>query len=64
MMKKVEAIIRVSKLDGIRDALAQIGVSGIAVETHLSKLKIAVIVPEEITPQVVNTIECAARQPN
>jgi nitrogen regulatory protein PII len=63
-MKHVEAIIRASKLDGMRDDLAEIGVSGIAVEPHLSKLKIAMIGPAEITPQVVNTIECAARQSN
>ena len=59
-MKKVEAIIRASKLDSVRDALAQIGVGDIAVEPHLSRLKIGVIVADEITPQVVNTIESAA----
>jgi nitrogen regulatory protein PII len=61
-MKKVEAIIRASKLDSVRDALAQIGVGNVAVEPHLSKLKIGVIVSDEISPQVVNTIESAARQ--
>ena len=61
-MKKVEAIIRASKLDRVRDALAQIGVGNLAVEPHLSRLKIGVIVADEITPQVVNTIESAARR--
>jgi nitrogen regulatory protein PII len=61
-MKKVEAIIGASKLDGVRDALAQIGVADVAVEPYLSKLKIGVIVSDEITPQVVNTIESAARR--
>jgi nitrogen regulatory protein PII len=61
-MKKVEAIIGASKLDGVRDALAQIGVGNVAVEPYLSKLKIGVIVSDEITPQVVNTIESAARR--
>ena len=61
-MKKVEAIIRTSKLDSVRDALAHIGVSDVAVIPHLSRLKIGVIVPDEITPQVVSTIESAARQ--
>jgi nitrogen regulatory protein PII len=61
-MKKVEAIIRASKLGGVKDALAHIGVRDVAVEPHLSGLKIAVIVSDEITSQVVNTIESAARQ--
>jgi nitrogen regulatory protein PII len=61
-MKKVEAIIRASKLDSVRDALAQIGVGNVVVEAHLSKLKIGVIVSDETTPQVVHTIESAARQ--
>jgi nitrogen regulatory protein PII len=61
VMKKVEAIIRVSKLEGVRDALSQIGVRDVAVESYFSKLKIGVIVSDEITPQVVNTIESARR---
>ncbi len=62
-MKKVEAIIRESKLEGVKDALAHIGVRDVAVEPHLSSgLKIAVIVSDEITSQVVSTIESAARQ--
>ena len=59
-MKKVEAIIRASKLDSVRDALAQIGVGDVAVKRDLSKVKIGVVVSDEITPQVVNTIESAA----
>jgi nitrogen regulatory protein PII len=60
-MKRVEAIIGPSKLPTLRDALAQIGVSDIAVEPHQSKIKIAVVVAAEITQQVVHTIESAAR---
>jgi nitrogen regulatory protein PII len=62
-MKKVEAIIRASKLDSIREALAQIGVGAVAVEPYLSKLKIGVIVADEMTTEVVNVIEYAARRP-
>jgi nitrogen regulatory protein PII len=35
-MKKVEAIIRASKLEGVKNALAHIGVRDVAVEPHLS----------------------------
>ena len=59
-MKKVEAIIRASKLDSVRDALAQIGVGDVAVKRDLSKVKIGVVVSDEITPQVVSTIKFAA----
>jgi nitrogen regulatory protein PII len=61
-MKKVEAIIQASKLDNVKDALAQIGVGSVAVEPRLPRVKIGVIVPDEITQQVVNAIESAARQ--
>jgi len=61
-MKKVEAIIRASKLDSVRDALAQIGVGDVAVKRDLSKVKIGVVVSDEITPQVVSTIKFAARR--
>jgi nitrogen regulatory protein PII len=62
-MKKIEAIIRASKLDGVRDALAQIRVGDLTVEQDLSgaQKKIGVIVSEELVPQAVNTIESAAR---
>jgi nitrogen regulatory protein PII len=60
-MKRVEAIIRPAKLASVRDALDQIGVGNLQVELHSSKLKIAVVVSAEITPQVVRTIESAAR---
>jgi len=61
-MKKVEAIIRASKLDSVRDALAQIGVGDVAVKRDLSKVKIGVVVSDEITPEVVSTIKFAARR--
>jgi hypothetical protein len=60
-MKKVEAVISGSKLGSVRAALAPIGITQIA-QTPLarqSKLKIGVIVPEEITSVVVRAIESA-----
>jgi nitrogen regulatory protein PII len=60
-MKKVEAIIRESKLANVRDALALIGVGDIALEPYRSKLKIAIVVAADITQQVVHTIESAGR---
>ena len=60
-MKKVEAIIRASKLSRVRDALARIDVGNVAVKRDVSKVRIGVIVSDEIAPQVVSTIESAAR---
>jgi DNA-directed RNA polymerase specialized sigma24 family protein len=62
LMKRVEAIIKPSKLATVRDALAQIGVGEIAVEPASSKVKIGVIVSDENAPQVVSTIELAVRR--
>jgi nitrogen regulatory protein PII len=61
-VKRVEAIIKPSKLATVRDALAQIGVSEVALEPALSKLKIGVVVSDENVPQVVSTIELAVRR--
>jgi len=60
-MKKVEAIFRESKLAGVRDALIKLGVGDISVEPRSPKVKIGVIVADEIAPRVVSTIESAAR---
>ena len=60
-MKRIEAIIKPSKLPAVRDALAEVGVAGIVVEQHRPKLKIAVVVANEKTQQVARAIEGAAR---
>lgn len=60
-MKRVEAIFKPSKLPAVRDALDQIGVAEIVVEQHRPKVKIAVVVANGLTQQVVRTIESAAR---
>ncbi|HXW84641.1 MAG TPA: hypothetical protein VEJ86_09580 [Candidatus Binataceae bacterium] len=60
-MKKVEAIIRESRLNGVRAALARIGVGISAIEPTRSRLKIGVIVEDELVPTVVNTLEGAGR---
>jgi len=64
-MKKVEAIIKPFKLDEVKEALSSIGVQGLTVSdvkgAGRPKLKIAIVVSDEQVPQVVETIECAAR---
>jgi nitrogen regulatory protein PII len=60
-MKKIEAIIRPSKLDAVRDALSQIGVISLTVEALAAKLKIAVVAADGLTSDVVHAIESAAR---
>ena len=65
LMKKIEAIIRPLKLDEVRDALSSIGVQGLAVSEvqrlGRPKLKLAIIVSEELVALAVETIESAAR---
>jgi nitrogen regulatory protein P-II 1 len=65
LMKKIEAIIKPLKLDKVRDALSSIGVHGLAVSEvrgiGLPKLKLAIIVADELVAQAVETIEIAAR---
>lgn len=64
-MKKVEAIIRPFKLDRVKEALAGIGVHGLTVSEVQGfghpKVKLGIIVSDELTAQVVETIERAAR---
>jgi len=64
-MKKVEAIIKPFKLDEVKEALSSIGVRGLTVSdvkrSGPPKLKLAIVVSDELVPQVVETIECAAR---
>lgn len=60
-MKKVEAVIRETKFSRVSDALRKLGINDISIEPTPPKLKIAVIVQDEMTSQVVSTIEAAAR---
>ncbi|MFP3874869.1 MAG: P-II family nitrogen regulator [Thiohalophilus sp.] len=82
-MKKVEAIIKPFKLDDVRQALSEIGVSGMTatevkgfgrqkghtelyrgaeyVIDFLPKVKIEVVVADELVDQSVETITNAAR---
>jgi nitrogen regulatory protein P-II 1 len=65
LMKKIEAIIKPLKLDRVREALSRIGVQGLAVSEVRGlgrpKLKLAIIVADELVAQAVETIESAAR---
>jgi nitrogen regulatory protein P-II 1 len=82
-MKKIEAIIRPSRLDEVKDALTSAGASGMTVTEvkgfgrqkghkelyrgaeyvvdFLPKLKIEVVVAEEIVARVIDAIERSAR---
>jgi nitrogen regulatory protein PII len=82
-MKKIEAIIRPSRLDEVKEALTSAGVSGLTVTEvkgfgrqkghkelyrgaeyvvdFLPKVKIEVVVPEEIVAQVIDAVERSAR---
>jgi len=56
-MKKIEAIIRPSRLDDVKAALAGIGVQGLTV----SKLRLEIVVADELAGRVAETIERAGR---
>ena len=82
-MKKLEAIIRPSKLEEVKEALTSVGVSGMTVievkgfgrqrghkELYrgaeyvidfVPKVRIEVVVKDELVPQVLSLIEQAAR---
>jgi nitrogen regulatory protein P-II 1 len=64
-MKKIEAIIKPLKLDKVRQALSSIGVQSLAVSEMKGrgrpKVKLAIIVADEMVAQAVDTIESAAR---
>ena len=65
LMKKIEAIIKPLKLDEVRQALSSIGVQGLAVSEEKGfgrpKVKLAIIVADELVALAVETIESAAR---
>jgi nitrogen regulatory protein P-II 1 len=82
-MQKIEAIIQPSKLDSVKDALVEIGVSGMTIlearghgrqkghtEVYrgreysvdlLPKVKLELVVPDEMVDQAVQAIITAAR---
>ena len=82
-MKKIEAIIKPFKLDEVKDALHEVGVSGITVTEakgfgrqkghtelyrgaeyvvdFLPKVKLEIIVPDNMAEQVVESISNAAK---
>ena len=82
-MKKVEAIIKPFKLDEVKEALHEVGVSGITVTEakgfgrqkghtelyrgaeyvvdFLPKVKLEVVIPDELTDNVVEAIANAAQ---
>ncbi|WP_417378813.1 P-II family nitrogen regulator [Gimesia sp.] len=82
-MKKIEAIIRHYKLEEVKNAISEIGISGMTVsevrgfgrqrghkETYrgneyivdfLPKVKLEIVVQEEMVPQAVETITQVAR---
>jgi nitrogen regulatory protein P-II 1 len=82
-MKKIEAIIKPFKLDGVKDAINELGIQGMTVSEvkgfgrqkghtelyrgaeyvidFIPKVKIEIIVSDEIASDVINVVENAAR---
>ncbi len=82
-MKKIEAVIKPFKLEDVKDALAEIGITGMTVSEvkgygrqkghselyrgaeyvvdFLPKIKMEMVVDEELVDQVVETVVEAAR---
>ena len=62
-MKKIEAIIRPSRLSDVRAALAGIGVQGLTVgdQPLTAALRLEVVVADQLVAPVVETIERAGR---
>lgn len=83
MMKKIEAYIRPSKLDDVKGALAEVGITGMSVSEvkgfgrqkghteiyrgaeyrvdFLPKIKIELVVPDDISDRAVEAIVRAAK---
>ena len=65
-MKKIDAIIKPFKLDDVREALAEVGITGMTVTElyrgaeymvdFLPKVKIEIVVPDDIVDTCVDTI--------
>lgn len=62
-MKKIEAIVRPSRLDEVRTALAGIGVQGLTLKQQpvTPKLQLEIVVADDLVGPVVETIERAGR---
>ena len=62
-MKKIQAVIRPSRLDNVRAALAGIGVQGLTVSHQplTTALRLEVIVADQLVGPVVETMERAGR---
>jgi len=82
-MRKIEAIVKPFKLDEVREALSEVGVTGLTVTEvkgfgrqkghtelyrgaeyvvdFLPKVKIEVVLPEELVERAVDAIQKAAR---
>ena len=83
IVKKVEAIIKPFKLDEVKEALSEIGISGMTISEvkgfgrqkghtelyrgaeyvvdFIPKIKVELVVPEEMVEKVVETVVNAAR---
>jgi nitrogen regulatory protein P-II 1 len=82
-MKKIEAIIKPFKLDEVREALSEIGVTGLTVTEvkgfgrqkghteiyrgaeyvvdFIPKIKLEIVVPDDLAAKVVKTVEQVAK---
>ena len=82
-MKKIEAIIKPFKLDDVKNAVAEVGATGLTVTEirgfgrtggkaevyrgsayvidFVPKVKVEIVVPDELAPQIVDALAAAAR---
>ena len=71
-MKKIEAIIKPFKMDDVREALAEVGISGMTVSEvkgfgaeyqvdFLLKIKIELVLDDERVEQAIEAIESSAK---
>jgi nitrogen regulatory protein P-II 1 len=62
-MKKIEAIVKPFKLDEVREALSEVGVTGLTVTEvdFLPKVKIEVVVPNDQVERAIDAIVKSAR---
>ncbi|NBR11358.1 MAG: P-II family nitrogen regulator [Alphaproteobacteria bacterium] len=66
-MKKIEAIIKPFKLDDVKEALQDVGLQGILyrgaeyVVDFLPKVKIEIVLPDDLVERAVNAIRNAAQ---
>ena len=65
-MKKIEAIIKPFKLDDVREALTEIGITGMTVTEEyavdfLPKVKLELVLPDDMVERAIETIVETAR---